>query len=294
MPDAISGSAREIKDFSSFCEGDIDPTLNKRIRVLIDADTQYIVYLDEELYVEWSMAADFPLQQEFGDIANTVGHLETLSLGRLRPNQRLPFERLLGEAMARLIGDEDPAKAREVLVHASNYLNTRSVENARSWHIGTAAIATTITSVLLAIVVFFTSDFRPIFGEATTTLVTAALVGPLGALLSILSRVRDLDVNPRSGSFIHRFEGVCRIVAGFLGSLLIALGVRSDLIFGFVNKQAHAFAALLVVCFVAGASERIVPSFISQIEGRSTGGKNRDRRGRHAGSTGHLTSELES
>src|ERR1700757_382543 len=99
MPDEVSGSAKEVSDFSSFCEGDLDPTLNKRIRVLIDADSKYIVYLDEDLYCEWSMAEDFELHEDFGNIANTVGHLETLAVDRLRPNQRLPFERLVGEAM---------------------------------------------------------------------------------------------------------------------------------------------------------------------------------------------------
>ena len=72
MPDEVSGSAKEVSDFSSFCEGDLDPTLNKRIRVLIDADSKYIVYLDEDLYCEWSMAEDFELHEDFGNIANTI------------------------------------------------------------------------------------------------------------------------------------------------------------------------------------------------------------------------------
>ncbi len=60
MSDADGGSGKRVSDFTPFCEGDTDPTLNKKIRALIDCDTDYIVYLDEDLYVEWSFNQDSP------------------------------------------------------------------------------------------------------------------------------------------------------------------------------------------------------------------------------------------
>jgi hypothetical protein len=102
------GLGRVVADFTSFCEGDIEPTLNKKIRALIDCTRRYIVYLDEEFYVEWAFTheqGEFP--RGFDEIANSIGHLETISITQLTQAQREPFGRLLAEAMARILGDRD-------------------------------------------------------------------------------------------------------------------------------------------------------------------------------------------
>jgi hypothetical protein len=265
-----TGSGKTVEDFSPFCEGDLEPSLQKRIGQLIDSTDEYIVYLDDEMFVEWSMTSRFDIPTEFAEVANEIGHLETLAGDRLHPPQKLAFERLLAEGMARILGDRDPVKAREALDHAGKYLEARSTENARSWHVGAAAVTASVAAVLLLVDVTCFAGLTKYFGETLLSVITASLLGALGALLSILSRVQKLEVDPSAGKFIHHFEGVCRIAAGTLGALVIALGVRANLAFGFINNMhAHQLAAILAVCFISGASERIVPSFISQIERRS-------------------------
>jgi hypothetical protein len=39
-------------NYSLLCEGEFDPSLKKTIRTLIGAGPDYIVYLDQELFVE--------------------------------------------------------------------------------------------------------------------------------------------------------------------------------------------------------------------------------------------------
>src|ERR1035437_1491188 len=118
------GSGRSVEDFSSFCEGDVEPSLNKRIHTLVDANNDYIVYLDDDFFVAWSMTGHYDQNAlaEFGEIANRASHLETVSAGILRPKQRERLGRLLGEGMARLIGDKDSKRARESLDNAESYL----------------------------------------------------------------------------------------------------------------------------------------------------------------------------
>src|SRR5438270_3506335 len=184
-----TGSGRAVDDFSPFCEGDLEPTLNKRIGHLIDSTNQYIVYLDTELYAEWSMADGFDVPAAFGEVANGIGHLETLAGDRLHPAQKLAFERLLAEGMARLLGDDDPVKARECLANAREYLEARSTENARSWHVGAAAVTASLAAILLLVDMIGFDGLKGYFGDTLLTVVTASLLGALGALLSILSRV---------------------------------------------------------------------------------------------------------
>jgi hypothetical protein len=104
------GSGKLVDDFSPFCEGDIDPTLNKKSNTLIDADKDYLVYLDEDICAEWTFNGETPAG--FDDTANNIGNLETLSLTQLSSTQREPFERLLAEAMARILGDHNEERQR--------------------------------------------------------------------------------------------------------------------------------------------------------------------------------------
>src|SRR5438552_8037034 len=130
--DPPEGSGRPTSDFSSFCEGDIEPTLNKKIETLIDVTRNYIVYLDDEHFVEWSLHES---PSGFDNVANKIGHLETLSITQLSPSQRRPFARLLGEAMARILGGGEEKEANEVLDKADSYLDARGSENARRWYL---------------------------------------------------------------------------------------------------------------------------------------------------------------
>jgi hypothetical protein len=129
MPESDGGSGKTVNDFSVFCEGDTDPSLNKKVRVLIDGDVHYLVYLDEDLFVEWTF--NQPTPSGFDDVANRIGRLETVSATQLDEEQREPFERLLGESMARILGDKNEGKAKAVLDEAEAYLKARGTENAR-------------------------------------------------------------------------------------------------------------------------------------------------------------------
>ncbi len=102
------GSGKPVDDFSPYCEGDIEPTLNKKIHTLVDSDKNYIVYLEDELFAEYSWnLEDGETPEGFSEIANTVAHLEGLSVIYLASDQQILFRGMLGEAMARIVGDKD-------------------------------------------------------------------------------------------------------------------------------------------------------------------------------------------
>ena len=47
----------------------------------------------------------------------------------------------------------------------------------------------------------------------------------------------------------------------------MTLAIKSNFILGFINKVERPLLALLLVCLIAGVSERFVPSVIKKIEG---------------------------
>lgn len=74
-------------------------------------------------------------------------------------------------------------------------------------------------------------------------------------------------MNTYAGVHIHLFEGAIRAVLGAIGALLTALAVKANLLLGAINKAEGSLLMLCVVCLIAGASERLVPSLIQQFEG---------------------------
>ncbi len=265
-PTKPTGSGRYVDDFTRFCEGDVEPTLNKRIRTLIDCSGSHIVYLDDDLYVEWAFTHEhgtFP--SGFDSVANRIGHLETISITQLSPTQREPFGRLLAEAMARTIGDRSEKEAQLVLDKAEAFLKARGSENARRWYLygvfGATLIFLTTAGILLSLRHLLSDQGR----LTALDIAIGAAMGSLGSLISIAGRTEAIHLEPVAGPGIHRFEGATRVVVGVIAALFVAVGIKADLLLGVFHSLAHPFLALIAACVIAGASERLVPGLINNM-----------------------------
>src|SRR5262249_33450549 len=113
---------------------------------------------------------------------------------------------------------------------------------------------------------------REFLGSNALEVILCTCAGGVGALVSTIIRVRDVNLNASSGPVLHYFEGSARVVVGFTGAFLVALAIKANLFLGLANvtsSETIRFATIAAVCFVAGASERVVPSLIKQIETNS-------------------------
>ena len=267
----VPPSGRVVEDFSPFCEGDLDPTLNKRINMLIDSEVEYIVYLDDEYFVQWSMSEECKQAAEFGEIANRVGHLETASMMLLRPDQIKPFRRMLGEAMARIIGDADAKQARAVLKIAEEFLHARGAERARQWYFAAASSVSSACVLLFASLWIARAWVSAWIGNNAFDVVTGMLAGGIGAILAISTSTKPLKSDASAGPWIHRMEGVVRVGTGVTGALLVALAIKANVVLGFTKSFDDPLAALYVFCFAAGWSERFVKSMVNRVENLVSG-----------------------
>jgi len=266
----VGGSGREVKDFMPYCEGDRELSLQKKIETLIDSDTAYIVYLDDQHFVEWSITDSYgDLPDSFGEIASDVALLETLSTALLPLERVGPFRRLLGEAMARILGDKDVAKARQTLEKARTYLQARALETARGWYLVTACEIVALALATAIGVWLFRGHLERSVGRDAFEVALGGLVGALGAFISLLIRLakpEGIKVDAGAGAAIHRLESAARMTAGMAGALLAALAVKADLFLGLTKSSEHHLAFLMLTCVVAGTSERFVPGLIKQME----------------------------
>ena len=62
------------------------------------------------------------------------------------------------------------------------------------------------------------------------------------------------------GKVFHLIEAIARTLAGAIGAVIVFLAFRSRLILG--NVEDSNLSAVLILCFLAGLCERIVPNMI--------------------------------
>ena len=267
----------EEDNFLIFNEGQTEPTLNKRIKTLILKDQGFIVYLDDDLCVQWATNKHYSnFAVDFGSVTNRAGYLEETSKGLLSPSQHISFQRLIAESIARLLDDRSSGNAQAILDKAEAYLKARTSERARIWFIVAAAIVTGLALVGLLALWIFRDIVKINLGLTAFELALSACIGSLGALISVVLRLRELNVDALAGRGVHYFEGAARVIAGMAGALLIGLAIKSNLILGTINSSDKSLALLLAVSVIAGASERIVPNLIKKVEGTISGdGANR-------------------
>lgn len=268
-----AGSGRPVSNFDLYCEGDIDPMQNKRIRVLIDSERDYLVYLDDDYIVQWSLFESRKLAPEFGDIANRVAELMTLSMVLLEQDGSTvkPFRCLLAEAMARIIGDNDREKAQKAIEIAEAFLMDRSLERARRWYFEAALFSAGISFLLAGLLWFFRDAVISKLGQNAFEVLLGGFFGGIGAFTAMLRRLRTTDMNASAGAHLHRLEGAGRVVVGFTAALFIALAIKANILLGVTKTSDHSLALLLVVCFVAGWSEKLMPSLVSRFESSVVG-----------------------
>lgn len=258
-------------------EGDRDPDLNKKVETLICATKQFAVYLDEDAYVEWRTTDDFPDEevQGFGEVLNRVSLLEGRSDTLLAPPHLLALRRMLGEGVARLLDDMNSKAATAILDDAERYLQARSTERARTWYVSAAAVTAAVFLLAAALVWLLREWLGYAEHPGPIELILTALLGSLGALISVLRRSGVLPMDAAAGRRAHFFEGAARIVLGTAGAFLVGLAVKANLFLGAIQTAADGgsrLALLAAVCVIAGASEQMVPDLIQRVEGSAGDG----------------------
>lgn len=261
------------QELHRYKEGDIFEALNKKVEMLISSTDRAFVFLDEDFFVQWDTSEEVENTPDQCEILNQVSYLETISTthfsGESSERQELAeFRRLLGECVARTF-EGNAASARVLLAKSESLLSARSVQRARQWYLAAAAVAACPAGILLVALWLMRAYFRAALGNTGFDIATCAALGGIGALVSTIISVRKTSLNASFGATIHYFEGVARIVAGIVGGALTGLAIKGNLIFGsinFVGDTTGQSALLFLFALAAGASERIVPSFVKRAE----------------------------
>jgi hypothetical protein len=238
------------------------------LRYLITSTDKYIVFIDTDIDIDWiSLIEDDSgngSPSKHNQIMNEAALLETTPCTGLPENMRMQFKRLIGEGIVRSF-EHDYDSASKMLQSARNYMAARGEETSRLWYLSASFVAT-VPFICCGVIVWIWRDgFAKSFGSAALWITLAAVMGAMGALLSVIARTGTLKFDCSSGSRLHYLEGGSRICAGALSGIILGLSVISGIFLAPLTHVENAHSIMMVAAFAAGAVERLVTSIISSV-----------------------------
>lgn len=273
-------------DFDSLHEGSFDPTLNKTIQFLIMQDTDFLVYLDQDLFVEWSIKERYgAFAADFGMVVNRASYLEMLT-EVLPPARRLTLQRLIGESVARILDDRHSKDASAILDRVESILCSAG----RYRYIVAASVFAIVAAIFLVVLWAIRTTARETLGVNAFDVIVASAMGVIGALLSIVMRASSVVIDPSEPAMAHYAEGSYRALAGGIGALLVGLAIKANVILGFASRVDHGVALMALLGVVAGVSERLVPTLVRRVEDSLTSGPTTPKGRKARRSEGNSTS----
>ncbi len=280
-----SGSPPDSRSRSSVLlrEGDPDPyNPAKKIEYMVQRTPFYQIFLNEDLMIRWKFGDRSTYLSMTGpnwaEILNRLARLEAMPIAHLSRVIQFAFRRQLGEAIARGIHDDTEKATPELIAlcdkaaleglsEAEAYLRTRNAEVARQWYLEAGLVGLVSAVLFLLAVALFSSWIRPYPDRLLAeNLLYAAGFGALGAGLSQITRLGSFPVDPGAGVTIYRLESAARFAAGIVGGVFVSLLLSAQVIGAPFTDPSKGRLFALALSLVAGASERMVPNIIGNME----------------------------
>lgn len=224
------------------------------VTLLIRCDSgRYIVFLDGDFEVDFETTDSYdsactPYKERLNITYNRIEELEHRpAVQYLSFKNQKAFARLLGNALA---AELDTAKtvADQTIQKAEQFLQQRTTEISRRW-----LLLSTFGVYIIAWILwkhFFSKDF--------------ILFGCLGAFFSILCKTGKLEYDCEAGVFLNILEIVSRFFAATISAYLAGQLFEADLLFTAL-KSEQASNIVPLIYFIAGFSERLVPSIVTTL-----------------------------
>lgn len=267
--------------------GAVDPWLGKTIETIIRKAAWFIVYIDDAGTVQWWSAYASKSAKLVADVQAEVSRLEheTGFLFHTSHKQagyfKLPFidseysvkrgkaiRCLLGEAIAVALSKGTEVECTKILRQAEEEVLIAKDQFCRPTFVGTALIPLLVFSLTYLVSTGYCMPensclplpmiYRPWY--------QATLAGALGAFASTLFRSNKLVLEPSSGRIGIIFDALARVSIGAIAGFATTLAFDSGILLKEAIDQRAQEALRLLLCLVAGISERMLPSLVERAE----------------------------
>lgn len=231
------------------------------IQYRIDETKQegFIVFLDEEYDIDWvDTRTDYFSDEEEKVKQQWIAKLDAVHMepcSNISEEDRLTFKKKLAIGyelvMVKCFGD-----VQAVIEECYRFVKSRNREVSRSLFL----VASTPMAIIAIAVIILDIDVI----KWHQAWVTGFCTGILGAFVSIWTRYGKKSMTGLSSRWLHIAEALCRLLVGAIFALVAIFAVKCGLLLSNIDVSLIIYTSALIG-FVAGFSERFVPSLVEKI-----------------------------
>lgn len=182
--------------------------------------------------------------------------MSTIKVSVAKPYQRECYHRLGKALFGALHGPEGTEVANQFRA-VRLLVRTKAKERARLVYVVASLAATMLLSL------FILPLYKYVTNPEIRLITLGGCFGSIGACISVLQRNPSLDIDPWMSNGYLKLQGITRVVLGFIFGCIFALASKANFVLGVVRDNPYP---LLVLCIVAGFSERVIPELLSKFE----------------------------
>lgn len=231
------------------------------IQYRIDETKQegFIVFLDEEYDIDWvDTRTDYFSDEEEKVKQQWIAKLDAVHMepcSNISEEDRLTFKKKLAIGyelvMVKCFGD-----VQAVIEECYRFVKSRNREVSRSLFL----LASAPMAIIAIAVIILDIDVI----KWHQAWVTGFCTGILGAFVSIWTRYGKKSMTGLSSRWLHIAEALCRLLVGAIFALVAIFAVKCGLLLSNIDVSLMIYTSALIG-FVAGFSERFVPSLVEKI-----------------------------
>lgn len=189
-------------------------------------------------------------------IAEFDSIMATIAVSVAKPSKRDCYHRL-GKALFAALQIQEGVKPAIHFRAVRLLVRTKAKERARLVYV----VASMAATMLLALVIL--PLYLYLRNPEIRLIALGGCFGSIGASISVLQRNPSLDIDPWMSNGYLKLQGITRIVLGFIFGCIFVLASKANFVLGVVRDNPYP---LLVLCIVAGFSERVIPELLSKFE----------------------------
>lgn len=262
-----------IKDF---------PDLKSDIKYLIRYRSQkFVIFIDWNNGFGWETADSMDEIMTSEEMNIALSEIEQLinqpCVKYFDSRKKKELYVLIGSAMAYALG-QDYNVARVCREKAAQYIDARKYEITREWQLFFCIGLLGICSILFLFLNRFVKDICGFFALNLEEFRRALFCfwGIVGASFSIIQSAGKTFYDCQSGRLLSFLQIFSKILAGAISGIIVIYLFEMGLIFNNFKGTAPN-ACLVILCIIAGFSERLVPSIMDKFCEDEIGGNNKRR-----------------
>jgi hypothetical protein len=253
-------------DYTTLKIGERPRKIGRKIKEIISKEKSHIVYLDENDIICTSKDSKVVLSKEFGHIQNLISSWESICNSLFSKEEAYEIKCLLAEGYGRMFEKNDYSAAKKIIDQTAERIKHQGEQILRQDYLISSLTTTCVIIFILFVTILSKRLIIQYVNPRLYEIFITALFGGVGAFISTMIRARNYQADISTSRHIHRIDGFIRIIYGLIAGVMIAIGIKANILFGFINHIETNMYVLPFLGAIGGASEMLLPNIIKQFD----------------------------